>query len=113
MIFYKNIFISTILSVILLLGIVAYVMYNSKDKQIYPPMLSECPDYYNLDNAGNCVNNGVWDIKDDSICNGIDFSADEYKIPGTGANSGLCAKKNKANDCNITWDGITNNYSIC
>ena len=32
MIFYKNIFVSTILSVILLLGIVAYVIYNSKDK---------------------------------------------------------------------------------
>jgi len=113
MIFYKNIFISTILSVILLLGIVAYIMYNSKDKQTYPPLLGECPDYYKLDNVGRCVNNGIWDFTQESPCNQIDFSGNQYKIPGTGANSGLCAKKNKANECNITWDGITNNYSIC
>ena len=61
MIFYKNIFVSTILSVILLLGIVAYVLYNSKDKQIYPPVLSSCPDYYNLNDKGEVWMN--WDNK--------------------------------------------------
>jgi hypothetical protein len=109
MIFYKNIFISTILSVIVLLGIVAYVMYTSKDKQIYPPMLSECPDYYNLTSDGKCKNNGIWETE----CDVLDFSGNEYKRTGLGSNSGLCAKKNKSNNCNITWDGITNNYSIC
>jgi len=111
MIFYKNIFVSTILSVIILLGIVAYVLYNSKDKQIYPPTLSSCPDYYNLNEKGFCVNSGIWSTI--SECNSIDFTGSVYKIEGTGKNSGICAKKTKAEDCKITWDGITNNYSIC
>lgn len=112
MIFYKNIFISTILSVIILLGIVAYVMYNSKDKQIYPPILSNCPDYYNLNDKGVCVNTGMWKISDQT-CNNINFGESKYKVTGTGKDSGICAKKTKADDCKITWDGITNNYSIC
>jgi hypothetical protein len=111
MIFYKNIVVSTILSVIILLAIVAYVMYNSKDKQIYPPILSNCPDYYNLNEKGLCVNTGIWSTRAD--CNSISFTDSIYKVEGTGANSGICAKKNKATDCKITWDGITNNYSIC
>ena len=111
MIFYKNILISTILSVIILLGIVAIIMYYSKDKQIYPPTLSICPDYYNLNEKGFCVNSGIWNTS--SECNTIDFTGGTYKIKGTGQNSGICAKKTKAEDCKITWDGITNNYSIC
>ena len=111
MIFYKNIFVSTILSVIILLAIVAFVIYYSKDKQIFPPILSNCPDYYNLNENGLCVNTGLWSTSSD--CNSIDFTASIYKVEGTGANSGICAKKTKADECKITWDGITNNYSIC
>jgi hypothetical protein len=111
MIFYKNIFISTILSVIILLAIVAYVMYYSKDKQIYPPILSQCPDYYNLTTKGKCKNTGVWKVT--PTCDNLDFNAAKFNVKGTGANSGICAKKTAALDCKITWDGITNNYSIC
>ena len=114
MIFYKNIFVSTILSVIILLAIVAYVMYYSQDKQIYPPILSVCPDYYTLNTNNTCVNSGVWDnSKSGSLCNRLDFSGNVYKVAGTGTSSGLCAKKTVATNCKITWDGITNNYSIC
>jgi hypothetical protein len=112
MIFYKNVFISTILSVILLLAIVAYILYSSKNKQIYPPVLSSCPDYYGLNDSKLCVNSGVWSNTDPS-CNNIDFNGNIYKMPGTNSTSGICAKKNLAVKCGIDWDGITNNDSIC
>jgi hypothetical protein len=87
-------------------------MYKYQNTAIYPPILSDCPDYYNLNN-GKCVSTGIWTINDDTKCNNIDFSGNIYRAVGTDRSSGLCAKKKWAKDCNITWDGITNNYSIC
>jgi hypothetical protein len=114
MIFYKNVLISTFLSVILLLVIIGVTMYYTKNKQIYPPILSKCPDFYNLNEDGLCVNSGVWDKDQITVdCNNIDFSGNDYNVQGIGANSGLCKKKKWANDCKVSWDGITNNYSIC
>jgi len=114
MIFYKNIFISAILSAIILLAIVAFIIYYYKDQEVYPPSVSNCPDYYNVDSESNeCVNTGVWQLDNTEMCERLDFSEDKYLVPGTDSTSGLCAKKNKANECNITWDGLTNNSTIC
>ena len=114
MIFYKNVFISAILSAILLLVIIGIVMYYTNNKQIYPPVLSKCPDFYNLNDANLCVNSGVWDSnKITSGCDNMDFSGNEYNIQGVGPTSGLCKKKEWASECGVSWDGITNNYSIC
>jgi hypothetical protein len=112
MIFYKNIFISAILSAIILLVIIAVTMYYTKNKQLYPPILSRCPDFYYLDSS-YCVNSGTWTLNDETKCDLLDFSKSEYNIQGTGPTSGLCAKKKLAVGCGISWDGITNNYSIC
>jgi hypothetical protein len=112
MIYYKNLLISTILSAILLLAIVAIIIYTTKDKVLYPPIISDCPDYYNLNDAGKCINTGVWK-NTESSCDIIDFSGNIYGAAGTDKTSGLCKKKLKAQDCKITWDGVTNNFSIC
>ena len=112
MIYYKNLLISTILSAIILLAVVAFIIYKYKDQAVYPPIISDCPDYYNLDNKGNCVNTQVWN-NSTSACNVLDFSGNMYKAAGTDKSSGLCKKKLKAQECKITWDGITNNFSIC
>jgi hypothetical protein len=113
MIFYKNIFISAILSAIILLVIIAVVMYYTKKKQIFPPTISSCPDYYNINDNGECVNGETWTLTDESKCNFINFETEEYTIQGTGPTSGICLKKRWADGCGISWDGITNNYSIC
>jgi hypothetical protein len=49
----------------------------------------------------------------ESSYNTIDFSSNMYRLPGSGKNSGICTKKKMAQDCKITWDGLTNNYTIC
>jgi len=118
MIFYKNLFVSVILSVLLILVIMAIIMYRTKDKQIYPPVVQPCPDYYNTDGSGNCIaNEYVWFVSSESSkktglsCSKVNFS--EFKNPGIGVSSALCTKKNWANDCSVSWDGVTNNPAIC
>ncbi len=112
--------ISTILSVILLLGIVGYVMNSANKVQIFPVNISDCPDYYDIDSSSNYCNANlnVWNtgLRDD--CKSIDFVKGRYGrvkyiTPGKSASSGLCAKKRKANQCKVSWDGITNDKSIC
>lgn len=114
--------ISTILSVILLLGLVAYMISSSNNVQIFPATISECPDYYDLNSSNMCVaNTNVWNTTDMvSNCSTINFNSGtrwstgvSYSTPGKGKGSGICAKKQKANSCRISWDGITNNTGIC
>jgi hypothetical protein len=112
MIFYKNVLISTILSAILFVAIVGGVMYYYKNKQIYPPVISACPDFYNLDGSNNCIRTAAWPVGT-SECSTLNFSDLSYLLPGTKTGSGICNKKNMATTCGVTWDGITNNSSIC
>ena len=119
-------FISTILSVIILLSIIGYMMYKSKTKQIYPATINDCPDFYDLNDDNKCIaNTFVWnDFTPGSDCNTIDFKSGSYmnlitnvdvsyNAPGNKKNSGKCAKKLKSQECEITWDGITNTKTIC
>ncbi len=117
--------ISTILSVVLCLGIIAYMMISSKSKEIFPATISDCPDYYDINSSGVCIaSTNVWDnTKLTTACSSINFKKGSYRTlggkpvkyntPGKTANSGICAKKLKSKSCGITWDGITNNTSIC
>jgi hypothetical protein len=118
MLWYKNLFISTILSVLLLLAIMAVVMYYSNKKQIFPAIFQPCPDYYNMDASGNCnINTSIWNIgvtkssRTDLSCDKVNFS--KLTNPGIGPTSAICSKQRWAQDCTVTWDGITNNSAIC
>ena len=121
MIFYKNLFISVILSAFLILAMIAYMVYVTKKKQAYPPVFQACPDYYILDaQTGICsANEDVWkvnalpskSVRTNMYCNNVDFSSN--KKLGMGADSSLCNKKNWSADCGVSWDGISNNPDIC
>ena len=119
--------ISTILSVVLLLGIVGYIMYTSKNVQIFPATINDCPDYYDINSTNMCVANAnVWNTTDQQFienkCKEIDFvngtytsgsTSIKYNTAGKSASSGICGKKSMAKLCKISWDGITNDTSIC
>jgi len=117
MLWYKNLLISTVLSVLLLLAIMAVVMYFSNKKQIFPAIFQPCPDYYAMDSSGNCSMTSVWNVgvvnsaRTDLSCNKVNFSG--LTNPGMGPSSALCKKQRWAQDCTVTWDGITNNSAIC
>jgi len=109
--FYTHLFIDTILFLILTLIVVGYCMTLSKNQE-YPPAVADCPDYYSLDASGECHVGSIININDIS-CNHQNFTQNKYIVPGTDFKSGLCAKKLWANKCDIKWDGLSNNDSIC
>jgi hypothetical protein len=95
--------------------------------QPYPPVISQCPDYWDV--SGNmCINN--IDSDGISIVNGISnpetvYKANPHNYVDRSCNinpsdpiwlsNGLtptCNQKNWANGLNIMWDGVSN-YNSC
>jgi hypothetical protein len=113
--FYTKLLIGTLVFLILTLAVVGYFMAISRGKQVYPPSIADCPDHYNLTDGGACVASSFLSVSDepDVSCNYQDFNQKQYTFGGTNFSSGLCAKKLWANDCNVKWDGITNNDTLC
>lgn len=111
--FYKTLFLGTTIFLILTLAVMGYFMSLSKSDVVYPPEYSSCPDNFLLNDASLCVANNIIYTNLDSSCNNLNFTDVSYTVVGTSFNSGLCKKKLLANSCKITWDGITNNGSLC
>ena len=111
--FYKSILILAVLSLIIILSIFGVILSNMSKTQIYPANISKCPDYYSL-SSGSCIsNNTLYSKSNESSCKYLDYKSEYFNAPGVGPNSGVCAKKKWANECGVSWDGITNNSNIC
>lgn len=105
---YTIIIIATIILIIYLI-IIGLSIYNSQYNQKYPPVIPECPDY--------------WEITEDKICQntkniGSCLSAEsDKKINLNDAKwkgkTGMCAKYQFAKRCNLQWDGIAENNKLC
>lgn len=97
-----------ILSVCLVL--IAYSLSQVKNNAQYPPVVADCPDYW-LDmsdgTGGNCINKHA-DLGLTSCEKKMDFSK-----PFWSGELGMCRKKQWAQKCNLTWDGVTNNNHAC
>ena len=86
---------------IVVLSIIGYSLSKTKDVN-WPPITPVCPDYWELDGSGNCVNSkGLGTCKQPKD-NTINFATDEF----LGVN-GACNKYKGATNCGISWDGIT------
>ena len=93
---------------ILSLCVIGVMIYRQKYNVDYPPVLPNCPDYWEMrgkmcvphPNLGN-VSNPACNVK-------MDFTTGAWA--GT---MGNCNKYKWAQQCNLTWDGITNNAEIC
>ena len=110
--FYTSLFAGTIVFLIIILAIMGYFMAQSRSKEVYPPTVADCPDYYSLDAGGTCkIGKGI-SVSDPS-CNSQNFTESIYTVTGTGSASGLCAKKMWTSKCGVTWDGISNNDRLC
>jgi len=111
--FYKSILVLATISLIIILSIFGVILSNMSKKQVYPSNISKCPDYYSLV-SGTCVSNDtLYSKSNDSKCKNLDYKSEVYNVSGMGPTSGLCLKKKWANDCGVSWDGITNNSNIC
>lgn len=123
-----------ILGILLIICLVIFfiMIFNINREQKFPPVIGQCPDYWlsskyfnnkeNLDliddvliknelekdegDKSKCVN--VKNIGNPNCSKIMDFNEVPYNTT-----NGLCAKYKWAKDCDLTWDGITNNKSIC
>ena len=90
---------------------IGILLYSSGSGKEWPPIVSECPDYWidRVDKEGDskkCVN--VHNLGKSSCDSNIDFSGDFWQ-----GSTGDCRKYRWAKGCKLTWDGITNNSSVC
>ena len=106
--FQKTVFIASIIILFITIILIAYALYKSATTAIWPPITNACPDYWASDGSGDnltCTN-----VKDLGVCQPQDN--DEHlimnfnKAPFVGAN-GNCAKYKWANNCKVSWDGLT------
>ena len=106
--FQKGVLLVATCLLILLLAAVAAFAYHSKYGQEYPPVQSQCPDYWTVNKDNTCTN-----VKNLGSCTGggqhnMDFTTEEW----TGAD-GLTKKCQWAKNCDLVWDGVTNNTKAC
>jgi len=90
------------------LTLIGIIIYRNSYKNIYPPVVAKCPDYWVdtlTDGKSTCVN-----VKNLGSCNEteMDFSTSFWS-----GKSGLCNKYQWARKCDVTWDGITTRDDIC
>ena len=96
--------VATILLIIALLTI-GYLLYRAKLNSVYPPEISQCPDYWKVIGVAKCEN--VQNLGNGTCGKVQDFSGREWQGP-----SGLKRKYEWSKSCDVVWDGITNNPSL-
>lgn len=103
--FQKIILIIAVVILLLALLFIGIILSKSVYQQQWPPIISDCPDYWAIDGSGNntrCINThnlGTCSTSGNRIMN--------FNTPSFTGSAGMCNKYNWANNCNITWDGIT------
>jgi hypothetical protein len=105
--FHKIVVIIAILTLIGALTFIGYAMYNKQHTAQFPPVITQCPDYweskgklcYNTKPLGTCALSG------DQTVN---FNTDYFNGPDE-----HCKKVGWANGCGVSWQGITNNADMC
>ena len=105
MIFQKIVMIIAIIVLILVLIFIGLALYQAKRDKAWPPVVSECPDYWEAATSGTsgnqCVN--VKNLGKASCPKKMDFTTKSWL-----GNEGLCNKIKWAKSCDLTWDGVTN-----
>lgn len=105
--FQKIILYSAIIILIIVLVIIGIAFSYANNNEAWPPVVPECPDFWIADGSGNntkCVN-----IKDLGTCQpiGTKHLTMNFNVSPFIGENGDCAKYTWANNCNVTWDGIT------
>jgi len=108
--FQNIILIIAIVLLILVLIMFGLAMRSNTQKEKYPPVQSECPDYWNVekgkDGMTTCINKKH--LGDPNCQKEMNFNEGLFAGP-----QGLCNKQKWAKTCKITWDGITNATGLC
>lgn len=120
-----------IVALVIMFVFVAIMMTYNNASTVFPPYTSTCPNYWKLNNDGNCVvpgnsttagiNTGVGFTSITSPTSGIygynsRTGAVDFNDPAwaaTTAKSATCAKSMWAQTNSILWDGVSNFNGNC
>jgi len=92
---------------IIALCFIGLSLYRQKYNSTYPPVMPNCPDYWDM--SGNlCINKKTPPLGNPACPKQMDFSTGQWK-----GQDGLCNKYKWAQQCNLVWDGISDNADIC
>ena len=118
-----NITVLIVATVLLILGliIIGFFIVKSIEDSEYPPVISDCPDYWDVDFSNNlikCENNNAAINKgsiDSTLCpaSKLIYPVADFNDATKSDADILCLKQKWAKNCNIHWDGITNNSQAC
>jgi hypothetical protein len=106
--FQKIVLVIATIILVLLLVFVAFSLHYSKHNQKWPPMVSECPDYWVANSSGKdatCTN--VKNLGSCPIPTGQEHLVMNFNTPAFRGTNSLCSKYMWAKNCGISWDGIT------
>lgn len=119
--FQRIVLITAIIIFIIFIIIIGVILYKNKYSAVFPPVVSSCPDYWidkqniNMNDPSNpsvyttgkqsCFN--IKNLGNTSCSKEMDFSENYWQ-----GSLGLERKYKWAQECNLTWDGITNNPAI-
>jgi hypothetical protein len=108
--FQKIVLIIAIVILIILLVMFGIALNNKKNDETYPPVQSQCPDYWDVgkNDDGDTICKNTKKLGHKNCQTTMDF----FKSPYVGFH-GKCNKKKWAKTCGITWDGITNATGLC
>lgn len=108
--FQRIILIIAVVLLVITLIMFAIALNNQKEDDKYPPVQSQCPDYWDVEKQKEgdtmCINSQK--LGSSNCQTKMDFE----KSPFVGTH-GACNKKKWAKTCGITWDGITNASGLC
>ena len=100
--FNKIVIIIAILILIGMLTLVGYGMYKSEHDVKFPPVSSDCPDYWTAkDNL--CYNSRGLGSCNTGENKSMNFNSDQFK-----GHDGICHKAHWARNCGVSWNGVTN-----
>ena len=114
--FNKIVVVGATLVLIVSLIIVGVFVSKSLFENKFPPIISDCPDYwdvaYNYRNDVICKNKSTINAGSGKYgCN--NYPTRRFRENGTNEEDVLCSKYKWSKKCGIVWDGVTNNSEPC
>lgn len=101
--FHLTVIIIALIILVLCLIFIGIALEKHNSKDAFPPVLPDCPDYWEATRDGGCQKTSSAPPTD----------CESTIAPKTLKSMSLCHKRNWAKNCRITWDGVTNNDRAC
>jgi hypothetical protein len=112
--FYLIVLSVAIFILIVALGFVGWMLSRQNDQVKFPSITTTCPDFWKIDDKGNCVRPSEGNFNRGTIATdktpGYDKDSSSFNF-GSAWGSGdvsICKKKKWADNSGVKWDTVTN-----